>query len=263
MLAHEHDLLENNSCPYTMAAWLDILVLFESFALKEPSLGRSIAQSALSLRSAVRGGPYDIAPLTYAKPVVRSSLGLHQALQWLLRVKYGISGQVAFDLRSLAELCLHLRTEYPSACQSVMETLVNLAPHIPLPAVSIFGNALGDLACITNDKTVQTTGRRLLALLYSRMGKDFSVVSDNVSASSMRYSYSMGELRSPSLMENTLLLWGLLNEQVLCVPPPNFDALWIQDLSSFVSALRPLLHESRVNILATHSESQTNDLPAI
>jgi hypothetical protein len=247
LLIHEHDLLENNPCPFTAAAWLGILVLFESSALKNPSFWETIVQSALKLDSAVHGLHHNIALLAYTKPVVRESLGIHKALQWLLRMANGSGGQVAYELRSLDELCQHLMAEYPSTFVSVLEALIDLAPHISLPAISIFGEALCNLACVTSDSAVQIAGRRLLALLYE--GSNSAIFSDTISPASMSTSYSTAAILPQSLMESTLLLWGPLMEQSLRNPSPTFNASRMQGVTSLISALRPLLHESRVSSL--------------
>jgi hypothetical protein len=239
--------LEKSSCSYTVTTWLDVVVLFEIFALKNPALGNLIAQSASKSDRAVNGELYDILPLSLRKSVVQESLSLHQCLRLLLRLANGSQDQIEFELSSLERTLQYLKAEYPSTCVSALEALVDLAPHIPPSSLPIIGNALCHLACVAGDIFVQTTGRRLLALLDKRMGNSFAIFSGSISPTLMRTSYSTSTTLPPSLVESTLLLWGPLLEQSLCAQLPVLNTLWLKELSSFISALRPLLHESQVN----------------
>jgi hypothetical protein len=242
LLAYKQDLLEENLCPFTAAAYVDVLNLFEAAAFALPSLGKLIVESAMTSEYAVQGAQDDYAWLKYATPILRQSLALHQALQWLLRMT-SEGGNY-----HLQELLNHLKEEYPSICVSILEALVNIAPNVPPPAVSILGHTLCELACVPNGIFVQAKSRRLLMLLHERMGKSSNVFSPVISPASMKNSFLEPKFLPPSLVESTVLLWGPLIEQSWHNTPRAFIMSWTQELRSLLLILHSLLHESRVSI---------------
>jgi hypothetical protein len=245
-------LLENNPCAFTTTAYVDILVCFETCALKNSALGKVIVQSSLTSKYAVDGGENDIGWLMYATIEGRQSLSTHQALQWLLRLKTEYGDADSSALQFLEQLLTFLKWGFEHTCASLLEALVDVAPCIPSSAVSILGEALAHLACESDDISVQTTGRRLLTSLYERTVNSDETSSIDLSPSSMRESFSETEDLSPALVESTVLLWGSLMEQSWCKPPPSFTISWFEELGYLISVLRPLLHKSRVRSYSSY-----------
>jgi hypothetical protein len=241
VVAHELDLLVENPCPFTAAAYLDVLNLFEAAALAFPSLGTLIVKSSAASKYAVQGDQDDFAWLKYASPVLRESLALHQALQWLLQIANKGNGA-----SQLQEVLRHLREQYPPTCVSVLEALVNIAPNLPLPAVLILGDTLCHLACVSNGNSIEAVSRRLLVLLYERTGDRADVFSSHLSPTSIKDSFLAPGVLPPSFVENTLLLWGPLIEQSWHNALPVGNNSWTLGSKALILALRPFLHESRV-----------------
>ncbi|KAF2434532.1 hypothetical protein EJ08DRAFT_470303 [Tothia fuscella] len=231
-------LLENNPCPFTRAAFYDVLVFLETAGLKQPILGSMLSTrlESLSFNDAIVNG------LEKEESIVRQSLSIHLVLVYLLRISPDEDGrfQLATDVEKIFSYLIQTSDEESLA--TIYKILVDLAPDLPQNCINIITESLRECIVARNKPAITELGCRYLAKFYLVLrGRSTVIPTLELPLMSLLYNEMCKDF-SPSLLEGLLQIWGPVLET-----HNRLESLKTvtTELNFMINMLRPLLHESR------------------
>jgi hypothetical protein len=228
----------NNPCPFTRSAYLDILNIIGLHKLGQGL--KPLVHIVLSRN--------DITQILQAQPSVRHSRALHLCIGHL-------SQEVEQEAPpTLQGYLLELQEADLQTALQMVETLIDNAKSLPARGLRVIGQHLSLLSTYAAGRNLQllSLARSLLVRVAHVVGDTQSNFTSGPTLQDMAETFSSLVAPSPSLVENTVLLWGsLINE---AVKEKVEDSELQQNLDTLGLVLRRLIHEDQVSLFLYHAE---------
>lgn len=189
----------------------------------------------------------EVAEIFYEVPSARKSLALHFLLHYILRIQIlERRGAKKLDTMDHFQLILtRLETGDSDAKMQVIEYLVAIAASLPRPAVYILVATVTRLTEHTEDNRVASRCRRLLKSLYTNVSQDPELFIHAPNLPALRGVFKRKMIAAPSMVVNTLLLWGYVMNRACGAVPPTY--VLAKEISFMLSFIAQMILESRVS----------------
>jgi hypothetical protein len=243
-------LKSTNKCPFTKALYVDILNVLGLARLKAGAMDFS-EMPAIS-----RG---DIAQVFEETPAVRKSFALQVLLKYLFQMtKEGevSNNESAVDGPDLLGYLQLLEATDSQTCLQALEPIIDIAASIPSSGIDMIADHLSFSATYDDERDTQSIGsaRILLFKLYEALGRDECVIHDTLRPGDMRQTLCHARRLPPSLVENTVLLWGPIVNAAGTREP--IDEKLLEELKVLAVSLRSLIGEFQVTTPPFHIYSK-------
>ncbi|KIW02506.1 uncharacterized protein PV09_06306 [Verruconis gallopava] len=231
-------LMKEDRSPFCRTVYLDILNMIGLHRLKN--------QIDIGLSDHHTISMNEIEQVFAEAPTIRRSLALHVLLRYIFSSQelgegdLNPSHQATVSLSNYLDL---LEVIDARVTLQVLESVIDMAQNIPNSSLEVVAK---HLCCAASkgelqDPHVLGTSRMLLVRLYETLGRTENFFYDSLRSEDMKWTICNATSMPPSLLENTVLLWGpLLNKA--CMVNAN-DAELLEDLDTLAMALRPLIDE--------------------
>ncbi|QDS74834.1 hypothetical protein FKW77_002765 [Venturia effusa] len=266
-------LYRDNPSPYTRSAYLDILNRFTLVLITVPhflensNLFNRIAAEEVTTVDLNDGDDRDadseVAEIFYEEPSARKSVALHFLLHYILRMQIvERQGQGRMETLDHYQIILtRLETGDSDAKMQVLEYLVNISAMIPRVAVHLLVGTVVRLTENSEDNRVASRCRKFLRILYMSVSKDPDLFLNAPSLPNLRGVFKRKTVAAPSMVVNTLGLWGFIMNRTCQAAQPTY--VLAKEISFMLSFIAQMIQETRTFELRQASALCLRDAAAI
>ncbi|TID14586.1 HEAT repeat protein-like protein [Venturia nashicola] len=263
-------LYRDNPSPYTRSAYLDILNRFTLALITSPHLlensalfNRIAAEEVTTVDQNDRDADSEVAEIFYEEPSARKSVALHFLLHYILRMQIvERRGQGRMETLDHYQIILtRLESGDSDAKMQVLEYLVDISTCLPQVAVHLLVGTVVRLTENSENNRVASRCRRFLRNLYMNVTKDPDLFVNAPSLPNLRGVFKRKTVAAPSMVVNTLRLWGFIMNRACQVTQPTY--VLAKEILFMLSFIAQMLQETRTFELRQAAALCLKDAPEI
>ncbi|KAE9992852.1 hypothetical protein EG327_007479 [Venturia inaequalis] len=265
-----HVLYRDNPSPYTRSAYLDILNRFTLALITSPHLlensalfNRIAAEEVTTVDQNDRDADSEVAEIFYEEPSARKSVALHFLLHYTLMMQIvERRGQGKMETLDHYQIILtRLESGDSDAKMQVLEYLVDISTCLPQVAVHLLVGTVVRLTENSENNRVASRCRRFLRSMYMNVTKDPDLFANAPSLPNLRGVFKRKTVAAPSMVVNTLGLWGFIMNRACQATQPTY--VLAKEISFMLSFIGQMLQENRTFELRQAAALCLKDAPKI